>query len=334
MAQFRVIAQDEKLVNPSGPPRPFSDISNFLKHDGLIWIDIINPGEKDIDLLANEIEILHPVTLEDLTVSTREKLELFAAYSFLSIDEMDNNYNTKSLRVIVRNKLILTVHGDGNYVCISQVIKRLDEGFKKKGDKLTYDVEWIIYGLVDEIIDLFLSSVRNLIYEANDLDLIVLAMDDCSADGTILSRIAACRKHLNTTRTSLWAKQEILRQIIRDTQQEDLEAYLRDVIDHVIRMLEKISVTNDLLSNIGAMYHTKVSIEMGKHSEEMNETINRFSAVATIFLPLSVLTGLWGMNVEVPGQFVHNLYPFLGIASVLFIIAVIIGFYFHRRRWL
>ena len=71
----------------------------------------------------------------------------------------------------------------------------------------------------------------------------------------------------------------------------------------------------------------------------MNQTINRFSAVATIFLPLSVLTGLWGMNVQVPGQYDANItesqiYPFYIIAGCLLLFSILLGGYFRKRRWL
>merc|ERR1712137_1206798 len=118
---------------------------------------------------------------------------------------------------------------------------------------------------------------------------------------------------------------------------EGIKIYFRDVLDHLELMIQRLEMANEMLNNTSSMYLAMISIEIAATDQKMNEAMKCFGAVATIMLPLTVMTGLWGMNVQVPGQ--------AGIASpgdlwflliiLSFVIWIVIaGVIFRYKRWL
>ena len=101
---------------------------------------------------------------------------------------------------------------------------------------------------------------------------------------------------------------------------------LRDVYDHVIRMQEILDVARDTLSNAQSNYLAQVS-------NRMNEVMKTLSIVATIMLPLSLITGLFGINVHVPGQDAEGNYWFFGILSGMMVMVILMIVFFRRRHW-
>ena len=101
---------------------------------------------------------------------------------------------------------------------------------------------------------------------------------------------------------------------------------LRDVYDHTIRMQEVLDVARDILAGVQSNYLAQVS-------NRMNEVMKTLSIVATIMLPLSLVTGLFGINVHVPGQEAEGNYWFFGIVFSMMVMTISMIVYFRRRRW-
>jgi len=118
---------------------------------------------------------------------------------------------------------------------------------------------------------------------------------------------------------------------------ESVLAYVRDVTDNIMDMLEKLAVSTEVLNHLDNSYLTRINLEVAQATEIMNNVMKKFSAVATIFIPLTVLVGAFGMNVYVPGQVTvksnEHLGWFFGIISVCVLIAVISVCYFRRQGW-
>ena len=108
--------------------------------------------------------------------------------------------------------------------------------------------------------------------------------------------------------------------------------YLRDALDHVIKLLMDIDVLRETLANAQANYLAKVSSELAAVSNNTNEVMRTLTIGATIVLPLTFITSAWGMNVPVPGQSEESLGPFLGICAAMAAVAVAMIFWFRRRK--
>ena len=112
--------------------------------------------------------------------------------------------------------------------------------------------------------------------------------------------------------------------------------YLRDVHDHVLMMMQQLDAVMDLLTSFQNTYLANVSIEVAQSSHEVNRQMNHLSAFATALIPLSLITGLFGVNVRVPFQSdenPHSLVPFTVLASVMILLAILLAGCLKCRHW-
>ena len=100
MAEIRVLTRNKSLDNINGPPQIFEEIVEIIKSDEPAWIDITHQDETLVNQF-NHVFPIHPVTIEDLIVPTREKREKFNTYSFYSINETDEKYLHAQLKIII-----------------------------------------------------------------------------------------------------------------------------------------------------------------------------------------------------------------------------------------
>lgn len=154
-----------------------------------------------------------------------------------------------------------------------------------------------------------------------------------------LDTIAIARKTITELRTTLLSKKEIILSLIGETPinfvSVQMRAYLRDVHDHVILLQQKLELAAETLNTLQGVHLGMVSLEVAVGANEMNHIIKRFSAVATIVLPLTLVAGLFGMNVEVPGQFAEPLWLwFYVIVGAFALISIAMIMLFRYLEWL
>lgn len=110
--------------------------------------------------------------------------------------------------------------------------------------------------------------------------------------------------------------------------------YMRDILDHIKRMEQFLRLTAEHISTISDTYVARLSIDMTTTSNVMNASMQRFAAVATIFLPLTLVSGMWGMNIKVPGAEIESLWWFFGISIVFAIVIIVMTVVFWLKKWL
>ncbi|KAH3744227.1 Mg2+ transporter protein [Pelomyxa schiedti] len=218
---------------------------------------------------------------------------------------------------------------------------------------------WVLYTMLDHIIDLHIVFVNQIVVEGEALDQLVMVLGESEQDDMLL-RLAVARRRLANMVGRLLPKRAILHFLIKqrgggrggggsgsgsDEGGGDggelvgayVKLYVRDVLDHVVRMLEKLKICNSLLDSVSQTYVAKVSIAVAELSNAANATMKAFGAVATLFVPLSCVTGLFGMNVRVPGQAgpggCGSTTAFFCIVGGL-VAFMLLGFlFFKHKRW-
>jgi len=252
---------------------------------------------------------IHPLTVEDIMTQSREKIEEFPTYLFVVFNERQkkkksikfNKYRDVNLNILLFPGVVISIH---RYPVdsLAQVIY-----FTRYGD-LPKDalVDWVLYKFLDMITDEFVLMVDAIYREIDHLDSLVSAIDPIDKEA-ILKRMGSARQQLTHLRGSLLSKREILTILCSPVKMTlfvdpSTKIYLRDVLDHIVMMIQKLDMTNEMLTTTSSTYLTMISIEMAATDSSRNNVTKCFGAVATIGLPLTVITGLWGMNVHVPGE--------------------------------
>ncbi|RHZ88600.1 hypothetical protein Glove_22g210 [Diversispora epigaea] len=313
-----------------------------LLKKGYFWIDVLSPTESEMRMISKIFQI-HPLTMEDIeTEETREKCELFKNYYFISFGTYDqtdyqpgeiepvNMYN------IVMREGILSFH-------FQQTPHQLNvrNRIRQLKDYITVTPDWINYAIIDEITDSFAPLIRKVEFESDAIDQLVLVLKK-SEQQDMLVRIGLCRKLGMSLLRMLQPKADVIKALIKRCEERlvatsseksgpgDVNLYLGDIQDHIIMMLQNLNHYEKILSRAQSNYLAQISVEITQLSNQTNDIINKLTMFASILLPLNVVTGLFGMNVHVPGQDEETFGYFIGICGS-FAIIVIFGYIFAKR---
>jgi magnesium transporter len=270
---------------------------------------------------------LHPLVMEDiLHMGQRPKLELYDKYVYLVVKMIYLGDNGKEvayeqLSIVMGKNYVLTFQekeGD--------VFNNIRERIKgNKGRLRKSGADYLVYSLLDSVVDNYfpaLEKIGDLVEEIEER-----LSDDPEQD--VLSDIYRLKREVLFLRKSIWPIREVVAAMMR----QDLEfvspntnTYLRDVYDHSIQVMDVVETYTDMLSELTDVYMSTVS-------NRMNEVMKTLTIIATIFIPLTFIVGLYGMNFKYMPELTNELaYPI-----VLLIMATISGMmliYFRRKGWL
>nr|CAG4716911.1 unnamed protein product [Naegleria fowleri] len=204
---------------------------------------------------------------------------------------------------------------------------RLRKGRTKKS---TYIISpsWVFYAYLDAIIDVYIPKVDDLTRECDTLDEFTVSLNTSEKED-LLWRIALNKRRTVVLRKLLLPKQKMITYLVSPRVEvpfmdREVQLFLRDVLDHLIYCCDRLEMARDSLNQSHTNYLTRVQIEIAQNSQKTDAFMNRITVFASIFGPLSVLSGIWGMNVKVPGQDQEGLYWFFGLCAFMVIIALVI----------
>lgn len=155
--------------------------------------------------------------------------------------------------------------------------------------------------------------------------------------GDMLRRIGECRKRIMSVLRLLGSKADVIKGFSKRCNEQwevapryEIGLYLGDIQDHIVTMVQSLNHCEKLLARSHSNYLAQINIDMTRVNNEMNDVLSKITVLGTIVLPMNIVTGLWGMNVIVPGQFVESLTWFWSITGTLFLFGCI-SFFIARR---
>lgn len=155
--------------------------------------------------------------------------------------------------------------------------------------------------------------------------------------GDMLRRIGECRKRVMSLLRLLGSKADVIKGFSKRCNEQwevaprsEIGLYLGDIQDHIVTMVQSLNHYEKLLARSHSNYLAQINIDMTRVNNDMNDVLGRITVLGTIVLPMNIVTGLWGMNVLVPGQDIPNLYWFWGITFGLLFFAFL--FFWIARR--
>eukprot|EP01102_Stenamoeba_stenopodia_P019355 TRINITY_DN7291_c0_g1_i1.p1 TRINITY_DN7291_c0_g1~~TRINITY_DN7291_c0_g1_i1.p1 ORF type:complete len:532 (-),score=105.07 TRINITY_DN7291_c0_g1_i1:25-1620(-) len=309
-------------------------IKSLQKEKKPCWVDVQNITPEDLKLLEAEFD-LHTLTAEDICEKdTREKTEVFDKYRAVIVHEA--YFDAGSLEfspfiMLVGNDCIFSVHSSATRN-VTEVVKAIMESQLGMPQP-----DWVMYALMDVIVDSYIPLVNALCEEANSLDQLALSLslDD---QGDFLARIRIASSKLSRLRTTLLVKKEVLMQLMARAHTpfvtDITKIYLRDVSDEVDQLLQKLDIATVALTSFPSTFLARISVASGEASNQLSLLMKKFSVISMILLPLTLIAGLFGMNVKVPGQDEDNYYWFIGIVSFMAVSTVLGAIFFRRIHWL
>ena len=192
----------------------------------------------------------------------------------------------------------------------------------------------------DNIVDSFAPVITRLERDTDQIDdEVYLARTDDMA--VFLRKIGSARKNANALMRLLGGKADVLRGFTKRcnenymvTPRMDIGLYLGDIQDHVVTMMTNLGHFDKMMSRAHSNYLAQISIDGIIQGTHTNRVLSKITLIASIIVPLNVITGVFGMNVEVPWRSVDNLNPFWGIIGFLVAFVIIVLAIARRVRWI
>lgn len=270
---------------------------------------------------------LHPLTLEDiLNTDQRPKVEDFGDYMYVvlkmfSYEDKSNEILIEQVSLILGPNFVLSFQEDVGDV-FDPIRERIRNG---KGKIRKMGADYLVYTLLDAIVDNYFIILEKI---GEQIEFIEERLIINPASDT-LNTIHKLKREMLFLRKSVWPLREVISNMERVESsliKGSTKIYLRDVYDHNIQIIDTIETLRDMLSGMLDIYLTSIS-------NRLNAVMKVLTIIATIFMPLTFLAGIYGMNFKYMPELEWKWgYPL--ILLIMFSIGVSMLFYFKRKKWL
>ena len=306
---------------------PVADISDDLQDkEAVIWLDLRDPDRADLGVLSEEFG-LHPLAIEDATDEhERPKLVRYHNYMFLAaygvhLDVATGQLATSELAAFVTHRALITIRKDDG-LDIGAVVEHWDAS----RNLAAYGVGYLLYGLIDYLVDGYFVAVQSLDDSVEILE--DKLFDDIPQDRTVQRRTFEMRKSLVMLRRVVLPMREVVNTLMRRDLHivaDEMTPYYQDLYDHVLRVTEWSDSLRDLANSI---LETNLTIQ----GNRMNVITKKVTGWAAIVAVPTFITGFYGMNVPYPGF--DRVWGFLLSIASMIVIAIILYIIFKRKDWI
>ncbi len=308
-------------------PEEIEECFPFSEKPSVTWINIDGLHQTEIIEKIGEHFDIHPLILEDiLSTSQRPKLEDMENYEFivmrmLDYDEEKGDVESEQISLILGQNFVISFQESAGDV-FDSIRERIRKG---KGRIRKMGPDYLTYTLIDAIVDHYFFILENFGEKIESME------EEVVGDPTpqTLQTIHDLKRELISLRKSMWPLREIINRLSKEETpliEDSTRVYLRDVYDHTIQIIDTVETYRDIVSGMLDIYLSSVS-------NRMNEVMKVLTIIATIFIPLTFIAGIYGMNFEfMPELGISWAYPAI-LLAMLTIGIVMIG-YFRKKDWL
>lgn len=316
----------KELANPL-------DCAIYLDTESVSWMNLDGLGNETTWRQLGEVFNLHPITLEDIvnvpqrpkTVEYDEHLVFISR--MVTMDKQSNFFVSEQISFVLGKHYLLTIQEEPNYDCFYEVRERIRH---QKGLIREKGVDYLFYTLIDAIIDGFFPVME--IYG----EFVQLLQNEVVTTPTheSLKTIHQLQQDLLLIRRAVWPLRDATNSLLRDGSKlisDETRVYLRDCYDHLIQILDMVENYRDLASSLTDIYLSSVS-------NHMNEIMKTLTVVSSVFIPLTFIAGIYGMNFN-PDKSPYNMPELNWYWGYLFvwILILIVGsgmiIFFWRKGW-
>ncbi len=317
----------KQLANPE-------ECAAYLDTKSVSWVDVQGLGNEDILQRLGKVFELHPLVLEDVVnVPERPKVEdyedqLVIIARMVMPKKGSYGFHSEQVSFVLGKYYLLTVQEEPERDCFETVRSRI---FKNKGIIRKQKADYLAYTLLDAIIDGFFPVLEDYGEHIEDLEEEVIA----KPTRRTLQKIYRVRRELLQLRRAIWPQRNAIHTLIQDSSElisEEVKIYLRDCYDHTVQVMDMVETYRELASGLMDVYLSSVG-------NRMNEIMKLLTVVSSIFIPLTFIAGIYGMNfnTEKSPYNMPELNWYWGYPACLALMAAIAGgliFFFWRRGWL
>lgn len=303
------------------------EASSYKNTESVTWINVDGLKHTDkIEEIGKQYN-LHPLVLEDIVNTTqRPKIDeyddyLFVVLKMLYYDEKEELVIEQVSFVLGKNHVLTFQESEGDVFGIIRDRLRYNNG-RIRGLKSDY----LMYALIDAVVDNYYSIIETLGNKIEDLE---TELFEGHARENVNIEVQHLKREILKVRRAIFPLREIISRITKDDHPliyKRTITYYRDIYDHLIQVSENIDIYREMIWSLMDMYMTTIS-------NKMNEVMKVLTIISSIFIPLSFLAGLYGMNFEYIPELKYR-YGYFVLIGAMFMIFIGLLFYFKKRKWL
>jgi magnesium transporter len=291
------------------------------------WIDVEGLHEIEIIQQVGSCQGLHPLVMEDIVnTDQRPKLEDFGEYLYIVLKMLrvaaKEEIVTEQVSLILGDNFVISFQEGMQGDVFGPIRERLKSG---KGRIRGLGADYLAYSLMDAIVDNYFVVLEEVGERIEALEDAVLN----NPRPETARQVHQLKRDMILLRKSVWPLREVISALQRRESKlvsEQVVVYLRDLYDHTIQVIDTIEASRDMLAGMLDIYLSSIS-------NRMNEVIKFLTIIGTIFIPLTFIAGVYGMNFQNMPE-LHWRWGYYGSLALMLAVALSLLGYFRRKRWL
>ncbi|HEY9735893.1 MAG TPA: magnesium/cobalt transporter CorA [Trichocoleus sp.] len=305
----------------------------YLDRPSVSWIDARGLGSEETLRRLGDILKLHPLVLEDVVnVPHRPKIDYYSDHLLIIMrmvrpKESGEGISSEQVSFVLGRNFVVTFQEEPHWDCFGPVRDRIRRNI---GTIRNQGASFLAYTLIDAIIDSFFPVLEDLGEAIEELEEEVVE----NPTRETISKIHDLRRDLMMLRRFVWPQRAIINSLIRDSDTligSEIRIYLQDCYDHIVQVLDIIETYREIVSSLMDVYLSSIS-------NRMNEVMKVLTVISTIFIPLTFIAGVYGMNFDTENS-PFNMpelewyWGYVACWAVMIAIAAGLIYYFWRRGW-
>ncbi|MDI6746129.1 MAG: magnesium/cobalt transporter CorA [Rhodocyclaceae bacterium] len=292
-----------------------------------LWLNVYGLHEPEVMREIGRRFNLHPLVLEDiLNTDQRPKIEDYGDYLFLvarffNYDAATLSATSEQVSFVIGKDFVLTFQErpTGSFDPVREWLRQ------DKGRIRQLGVDYLAYALLDTLVDRYFVVLEQIGERSEELEEGLIARPDAA----LLHTLHQLKRETLTLRRAIWPLREVINTLLRNDSRfftAETQLYLRDIYDHTVHLIESLEAIRDLIAGMLDIYLSSIS-------NRVNQEVRALTVVAIIFMPATLISGIFGMNFHVM-PLLDNPAGFLFAIGLMVGVAVTLGAIFWRRRWL
>ncbi|HYI16132.1 MAG TPA: magnesium transporter CorA family protein [Thermomicrobiales bacterium] len=299
----------------------------LVEHGGMRWYDIQRPTSADLDYLRDEFSV-HPLLIDDIVSrSQRPKLDLYDDYLFLVMHFPVHLKQTRTtiaseVDIVIGPDYIVTTH-DGNLKPLMRVFESAIESEETRQALMSQTTAHLLYYVIDRLVDYCFPVVGRLTDRIEEIEDAIFSRSDLR----LVQEISIVRRDLIAMRRIIKPQLPVISQLEHRAiplVQSDIDVYFGDIADHLAKLWDSLEDLKEVLEGLSDTFDSLAT-------HRLNGVIKTLTVISVLILPLTFITGIFGMNVPIPYE--SSEYALLVISAVLLMITFVMLAAFRRRGW-
>ncbi len=299
-----------------------------LTWDDLTWVNIERPTERETDYLAQNYPF-HPLDLDDcLSRIQRPKIDeykdyLFLVFHFPVFKKEARVTTTSQLSVFIGGKYLITLH-TGELKPLVKLFKECQIDEESRQENFNQGAGYLLYRIVDRLVDYCLPILNKIV---DNIESVEDSIFSNGIRGTV-KEISLLRRDIISFRRIIWPMRAVLGSLepkIRRFTKMDMAVYFGDMVDHVDKIWDALDEYKEVIEGLNDTHDSLAT-------NRTNEVMRMLTIIATILLPITVVAGIFGMNIPLPFQ--NSSYSLLYIVLIMIAIVGSMLYFFRRQHWI